>query len=513
MNKVAENNRRIAKNTLFLYLRMILVMAVSLYTSRVILKALGVDDFGLYDVIGGIVALFSILSGSLTSAISRFLTYELGKGNSQRLKQIFSSSVFIQLMISLVVILALAPLGLWFINAKLNVPPDRYVAAYWVFGFSILTFCLHLLSVPYNAAIISHEKMAVFSYISLIEVSFKLLIAYCINLFAQNRLIIYAAMLFGVVLVIQLIYAGYCIRKFPECKLSLAYDRGLLKEIGSFAGWNFIGSAAGVLRNQGNNIILNLFYGTVANAAYSICMQVNNAVNQLADNFMVSVNPQITKYYAQSEIKEMNNLMFRSARMSFFLSWLLASVILLNTEYILNLWLAKIPDHTVIFVQLILWFTITESVSKPLITGMLATGKIKNYQIVVGGLQMLNLPISYVLLKLGAAPQAPLAVSIGVSLACLSARLVMLRGLMPFDSMAFIKKVILRVILVGALSFAVPYFIKLFVGETSGFITFLWESAVCLCWTVAVIYYIGCDNNERRFIRDRIVAAKHKFIK
>jgi len=349
MNKVAENNRRIAKNTLFLYLRMILVMAVSLYTSRVILKALGVDDFGLYGVIGGIVALFSILSGSLTSAISRFLTYELGKGNSQRLKQIFSSSVFIQLMISLVVILALAPLGLWFINAKLNVPPDRYVAAYWVFGFSILTFCLHLLSVPYNAAIISHEKMAVFSYISLIEVSFKLLIAYCINLFAQNRLIIYAAMLFGVVLVIQLIYAGYCIRKFPECKLSLAYDRGLLKEIGSFAGWNFIGSAAGVLRNQGNNIILNLFYGTVANAAYSICMQVNNAVNQLADNFMVSVNPQITKYYAQSEIKEMNNLMFRSARMSFFLSWLLASVILLNTEYILNLWLVKIFVPNVIF--------------------------------------------------------------------------------------------------------------------------------------------------------------------
>lgn len=458
-------------------------------------------------------ALFSILSGSLTSAISRFLTYELGKDNPQRLKQIFSSALFIQMMISVIVIIALSPVGLWFINAKLNVQPDRYVSAYWVFGFSILTFCLHLLSVPYNAAIISHEKMAVFSYISLIEVSFKLLIAYSINLFPANRLIIYAAMLFGVVMIVQLIYAGYCVRKFSECKLSLRYDRGLLKEIGSFAGWNFIGSSSAVLRNQGNNVILNLFYGTVANAAYTICMQVNNAVSQLADNFMVSVNPQITKYYARSEIREMNNLMFRSARMSFFLSWLIASVILLNTDYILSLWLVNIPDHTVIFVQLILWFSVVESISKPLVTAMLATGRIRNYQLVVGGLQMLNLPVSYILLKSGGAPQTPLAVAVTLSFAALGARLAMLPRLMPFDSLSFILQVCLKALTVGTVAFIPPLFIKYLVGPTDGLITFLWESVVCLLWTVAVIYFVGCDRNERRFIRDRVKATKHRLIR
>lgn len=513
MASVAENNRRIAKNTAYLYLRMLLVMAVSLYTSRVILQALGANDFGLYSVVGGIVALFSIVSGSLSGAISRFITFGLGKGDTDHLKKIFANSLFIQVSLILIVLTLLVPLAIWFIANKMNINPDMYVAAYWVLGFSVVTFCINLLSVPYNAAIISHEKMSIFSVVSIIDVSLKLGISYLIMFCGSYRLIIYAALLLLSSLIVQSIYMIYCRCHFDECKTGLSSDKSLLKEIGSFAGWNFIGSASGILRNQGNNVLINMFFGTVVNAAYAVCMQVNNAVTQLSSNFMTSVNPQITKYYAQNKIQECVSLMFRSSRMSFFLTWILASVLLMNAEYILQLWLADVPEYTVTFVQLILLMSLIESVSVPLITGMLATGNIRNYQFVVGGFQMLNIPLSYTALKLGAPASAPLTIAAGISVLCLISRLIMLKKLIPFSVITFIKYVICRDLIVVITSMLVPFTIVFSIKPASNIIELIWQSSVCIICVFIAIYYLGCTIQERKYISKKIHLLKHRIIK
>lgn len=511
MSDIIANNKRIAKNTLFLYFRMILVMGVTLYTSRIILESLGDSGYGLYSVIGGIVALFSIISGSLSSAISRFFTYELGTGNFDRLRLIFSSSVCIQILLSIGMILVFTPVSIWFINNKMNIPDGDYTSAYWVLGFSIVTFCVNLMSVPFNAAIVSHEEMSVFSYVSVIEVCLKLGISYLVTVFDDKRVIVYAALLLGVSVIVQTIYMLYCRRKFPECRISPRLNLRTLKEIGGFAGWNFIGVASGVLRNQGNNIILNLFYGTVVNAAYAIAMQVNNAVSQLSDNFMVSVNPQITKYCASQEINEMHKLIFRSSKLSFFLTWILVLPIIVNTPYILYLWLVDVPSNTAVFVQLIMICAASESVSKPLITAMLATGKIRNYQIVVGGLQMMNLPISYVILKIGGSAYWPLVVVLIISQLCLIARLYMLRGMINLKVWQFMRQVYFKDIAVVILSLLLPVIILIFLPNTESFGSFTFRTITYILWTSVVILFIGLTASERSFICDRLKSVIKKY--
>lgn len=483
---------------------MILVMGVGLYTSRVILKALGADDFGLYSVVGGLVALFTVVTGSLSAAISRFLTYGLGKGDAKKLKNIFSVALLIQLILIGIILIFLVPIAVWFIADKMNIEQKMLMPAYCVLAFSVATFCVNLLSVPYNAAIISHEKMSVFSAVSIIEVSIKLAISFLIMIFNEHRLIIYAALLFFASLIIQLCYMWYCTRHFDECKTRLKYDKSLLKEIGGYAGWDFIGNSSFVLRNQGLNVLLNLFFGTVVNAAYGICMQVNNAVTQLANNFMTSVNPQIIKYYAQGEKDQCIDLMFRSSRMSFFLTWIVTSFILINTSYIINLWLVDVPTDTVIFVKLILVMGLIESVSSPLITVMQATGKIRNNQLVVGGLRIINLPVAYLVLKLGSPAYYVLLVSITFSILCLIARVIMLNRLIAFNKRGFIVNVILRDIVVVILSLSLPLFLTYTYHSAYNFIQLLWQSIICLISVIITVYFVGCTIGERMFILQKI---------
>lgn len=490
---------------------MLLVMGVTLYTSRVILNALGFDDFGLYNVIGGIVSLFVIISGSLSAAISRFLTYELGTGNDERLSKVFSNAVIIQIFLCSVVILLGSTVGVWFISAKMQIPNDNYVAAYWVFGFSIPTFCINLLSVPYNAALIAHERMAIFSYVSIIEVVLKLGVAFLINLFASgNRLIFYALLLFGVSAIIQILYFSYCRLNFFECKSPLRVEKSMFKEIGKLAGWNFIGAASGVMRNQGNNVILNLFYGTIVNAAYGICMQVSNAVNQLSDNFMIAVNPQITKSYAQGDIDDMNKLVLRSAKLSFILCWLISIVILFNTQYILQLWLGNVPEYTATLVKLVLVLLLSESVSKPLITAMLATGNIRNYQLIVGGLQMLNLPISYIALRFNMAPPAVLIIAIVISQLCLIARIILLREMVRLNIILFIKEVYIRSILTIAICLPIGWIVK-YMWENVNLGIFVIESLISLCAAALISFMVILNRVERDFIIEKSRALIHRF--
>ena len=511
MSQTSQNNKRIAKNTLLLYVRMLFMMAVNLYTSRVVLNALGVEDFGIYNVVGGVVAMFSVISGSLSAAISRFITYELGKGNNDRLNKIFSASVTIQLLLSLIIVILVESIGVWFLNVKMSIPTDRMLAANWVLQFSIATFVINLVSVPYNAAIIAHERMSAFAYISILEALGKLAIAYLIVVSPMDRLIFYALLMCSVAVIVRAVYGYYCKRHFAECTYHFHWDREILKKMFGFAGWNFIGASSAVLRDQGGNIIINLFAGPAVNAARGIAGQVNNAVTGFVSNFMTALNPQITKSYASGDREYMMTLIYQGARLSFYMLLLLSLPILANTHYILSLWLKTVPEHSVLFVQLTLIFAMSESISNPLVTAMLATGNIRNYQIVIGGLQMMNLPVSYVLLRMGYIPETVLIVAICISQCCLAARLYMLRGMIGLSSKTYLKKVYLNIVVVTAVAAAIPFAIS--TNMRASFLSFVTVSAIALCCSALSIFYVGCNKREREFVISKARKAIHKIKK
>lgn len=509
MPDTSANSKRIAKNTLLLYFRMLLLMLISLYTSRVILNALGVEDYGIYTVVGGVVTMFSMLSGSLSAAISRFITFELGTGNKEKLKKVFSSSVTIQSGIALVIILIAETLGIWFLNEKMVIPEDRMAAANWCFQFSILTFAVNLISVPYNASIIAHEKMSAFAYISIMEALGKLSIAWCISINPIDRLIFYGLMISVLSLIIRLIYTIYCKRHFEECTYHFIYDHELLKRMFGFAGWNFIGASSAVLRNQGADVILNLFFGPVVNAARGIAVKMDAVITQFVTNFMMALNPQITKSYASGDMEYMFKLMFKGARYSYYILLLLTLPVILSTHYILVLWLKLVPDHTVLFVQLILVLALSESISNPLVTAMLATGKIRNYQLVVGGLQMMNLPVAYICLYFGAIPESVVIVAIVISQLCLAARLYMLRRMINLKVGQYLKDVYLNVIMVTTIAAFIPSVMSLNLSE--GFPHFILTSIVSIISTLLVVYFVGCSNSEREFAKVKAIQLCNKF--
>ena len=503
-----ENNKRIARNTLLLYFRMLFLMIISLYTSRIVLNALGVEDFGIYNVAGGVVAMFSILSGSLSAAISRFITYELGKNNILKLKVIFSSAITIQIGLGIVIVFFAETIGIWFLNTQMNIPIERMVAANWVLQFSIITFIINLISVPYNAVIIAHEKMSAFAYISIFEAIGKLLIAYLITISPIDKLIFYAILMCVVAIAIRLLYGYYCKRHFDECRFHFIWNKQIFQQIFSFAGWNFIGASSAVLRDHGGNIIINLFCGPTVNAARGIAFQVNNAIQGFVSNFMTALNPQITKSYAVKNYTYMMTLIFQGARLSFYMLLLLSLPIIINTHYLLTLWLNTVPEHTVLFVRLVLIFAMSESISGPLITAMLATGNIRNYQIIVGGLQKLNLPISYILLSLGAIPETVLIVAVLISQCCLMARLYMLKKMIKLKIKDYLKKVYFNIITVSIIAIILPICMQERLAEN--FINFLLSSLICMLCTYLSIYYIGCSYEERKFIYNKFLILKSK---
>lgn len=334
----------------------------------------------------------------------------------------------IQLAFSAIIVILIEAVGVWFLNEKMSIPANRMYAANWVMQFSVITFVINLVSVPYNATIIAHERMSAFAYISIFEGVGKLAIAFLVTLATFDRLIFYSILMCSIAVAVRLVYGTYCKRHFVECTYHFRWDKKLLKRMFGFAGWNFIGATYAILRDQGGNIILNLFFGPAVNAARGIANQVNNAITGFATNFMTALNPQITKSYASGDHEYMMTLIYQGARLSFYMLLFLSLPVIVNTHYILVVWLKLVPEHAVVFVQLILIFALSECISNPLVTAMLATGNIRNYQIVVGGLQILNLPLSYICLKLGGRPESVLVVAIIISQCCLAARLYMLKG-------------------------------------------------------------------------------------
>ena len=504
MTTTSENNKRIAKNTLLLYFRMMLTMIVSLYTSRVVLSALGVEDFGIYNVVGGVVAMFAVLSGSLSSAISRFITYELGKGNIEKLKTIFSSAVTIQIALGLIIALIAETMGLWFLNVKMNIPENRMIAANWVFQFSIITFIINIISVPYNAAIIAHEKMSAFAYISILEVTGKLLIAYLIVISPIDKLIFYAILMCAIAMIIRFVYGIYCKKHFEECTYKFIFDKNLLKEMFGFAGWNFIGSSAVIFRDHGVNIILNIFYGPTINAARGIAIQVNGAITSFATNFMTAINPQITKSYANNDLQRTNDLINMGSKYSFYILLFLVLPIIIDTPTILKLWLQDIPNHTIIFVRLSLILALSESISGPLVTALLATGKIKKYQIIVGGLNFMNFPIAYILLKLGNFtnhPEIVYILAIIISQLCLVCRLFLFSNTIHLSPKNFIKYTYLNIIKVTIVSTLIPLIYKYYQDDIySNFLISYLLSIISVSFSIIVF---GLNSIEKGFIKTK----------
>lgn len=499
MQNNPANSKRIAKNTIMLYIRMLFLMVISLYTSRVILNSLGVEDYGIYNVVGGFVSMFSMISTSLAGAISRYLTFSLAKDTPERLREVFSTSIIIQVLLCVILLILAETFGIWFINTKMVIPTDRLIAANWVFQLSVLTTMIQLISVPFNSLIIAHEKMSAFAYIGIYEGVVKLLIALAIPYASADSLIMYAILMCLLSVSVRMLYGRYCSKHFPESKFRFVMDKELIKSMFGFAGWNFVGTTAGVLRSQGINVLINLFCGPAVNAARGIAIQVNTAVSGFCSNFTTAVRPQITKSYAVGDKEIYENLVIKTAKLSFLILMVLCIPIIVESEYIINLWLVDVPKYTVEFVCIILLLTMVDSFSSPLTYLLLATGKIRNYQLVTGGILLLNFPLAYILLKLGYSPVSTVFSTIIISIICLFTRLAFLRTMTQFPVLRFLTDVVLRCIIVFSLCFLfiipVKYFIK-----SDNFAMFAVNIILTGIICIAISYIFGLTKSEKRFI-------------
>ena len=511
MSTSAEANKRIAKNTFLLYVRMLFTMAVSLYTSRVVLNVLGVEDYGLYNVVGGFVAMFSFFNGAMAAATQRYLNFELGRGDASRLHQVFCTSVNIHAIISFLVLLLSETIGLWFVYTYLNIPVDRFSAALWVYQASVLSSVVMVMSIPYNAAIIAHERMGAFAYISVLEVVLKLLIVYLLVIYDIDKLKLYAVLMLLVQVLICLIYGRYGYKHFTETRYRAVWDSRLFKEMTGFAGWSLFGNIAAVAFTQGLNVLLNMFFGPAVNAARGIAVQVQNAIKGFCVNFQTALNPQITKSYAAGDMDYMYGLVFTSSKFSYYLLLLLSMPVILETQVVLQWWLGIVPEHTVAFVRLILVISMVDSLANPLIQAASATGRIRKYQSVVGTMLIMILPISYVALKLNSSPEGVFVVQLIVFCVALFARLWMLRSLIGLSLRAYCRKAVLPMASVTVASAVVPLTVYLLMQPS--LLRFLLVCAVSLVSVVVTVYCLGLASNERVFIRERLKVLKNKFRK
>lgn len=470
---------------------MFFLMIISLYTSRIVLQTLGISDYGVYNVVGGFVSLFAIFTNSLSNAISRYITIEIGRHDIKRANNVFCVSVNLLLLMAIIVLIISELFGIWFINCHLNVPPSRLTAARWVFQLSLLSFVIGLISIPYNALIIAHERMSAFALISIFEAVFKLASIYIISILSCDKLILWAIMQTLSSILIRLIYGLYCSRQFKECRYHLFMKNNIFKEMGYFAGWNFIGEAAGILRNQGVNVLLNLYFGPVINAANGIAMQVNGMISQFSGNFLTAVNPQIIKLYAEGNLDSSYSLVNRSAKFSFFLMLIVTSPLLCETNFFLTLWLGKFPPEAVLFAQLFLILSLIEILSYPIITLQRATGIMRDYQIVSGTIHLLNFPIAWLFLIKGSPAYCVYCVAIFLAIINTFARLYMLQRIVPISMTTFYLKVLSRVIIVSLISYLLIRFL-----EFSHIINILLSVILCGC----ICGVVGLDQIERNML-------------
>ena len=505
MVNTSANNKRIAKNTLILYVRMLFMMLISLYTSRVILNALGAEDFGIYNVVGGVVAMMSFFSSSMATATQRFLNYEMGRGHVENLQNIFSVSFISYCIIGIIVVLVAETAGLWFLQNKLVIPSERMFAAFWVYQFSIATFIVSLLSVPYSATIIAHEKMSAFAYISIIEAIGKLVIAYLISISFMDKLIFYAILMFLVSLMVRGVYTIYCKKHFPECKLQWIWKKDLFQQLFSFSGWMLVGTVCNIFNTQGVNMLINIYFGPVLNAARAVAMQVYNAVNSFAVNFMTATRPQIMKSYAQKDYSYTYKLVYSSSKLSFGLLFILSIPLLLDTDYILELWLKKVPDFADKFVQLALIDLLITSAFSPIATLSQASGKIRNYQLIISVGFVLIFVLSWIAYYCGFPVYYTFVISIIINFIGLFVRVWEMKCSQEFPMAVYLKKVVMPICITFFITMILTKIIQMGLSLSESLVDFIVNNSVYMCIGVLLLWVITFDKKEKELIMDFVI--------
>lgn len=451
---ISENSSRVAKNTILLFCRMLLLMLVGLYTSRVVLAALGFEDNGIWGLVGGIVSMFTVVTSSITQSISRYLTFELGRGDMKRMREVFSTSVVMQIFFCLVIVLLTETLGLWYLDNKAVLPAERMHAANVVLQCAMGILMVNLFSVPFNATIIAHEKMGAFAYISIVEAGMKLLVAFLLSVSTGDKLILYGFLMLGVAVVVRSIYSLYCRRHFDETRGRLVFKRSLLKEMTAFAGWNTLGSTGYLFNTQGINILTNAFFGVALNTSRSIAAQLESTVRQFVNSFTTALNPQITKSWASGNRKYCFELVFKGAKFSYLMILAFAVPLLIEPEIFLSFWLKDVPEYAVDFSRLVLIGTIADMLGNSMAYLELATGDIKKYYLIIGSFSFLAFGGSWLAFALGAGPVAAYVVFIAVYSVMFVLKIFILRAQVDFPAGEFAKEVLLRIAPVTAVALA-----------------------------------------------------------
>jgi O-antigen/teichoic acid export membrane protein len=487
---------------------MLFTMGVSLYTSRVVLATLGIEDFGIYNVVGGIVAMFGFLNGALASGTQRFLTFHLGKNDFVELKKTFSAALNTHIILAILILIVAETIGLWFLKNKIVVPVGREYATLWVYQFSVFAAMLSIIQVPYNACIIAHERMNVYAYVSIIDVSLKLGIVYLLLVSGYDKLITYAILIFVVNAIVMNIYRVYCKKQYSECRFGLVMDKALYKAMLSFSGWNILGVGASVAATQGVNILLNMFFGPVVNAARGIAVQVSNAISAFVTNFQTAVNPQIVKLYAAGKIDELFTLLFQNAKFSFCLMWLLLLPVFLKLEVILQIWLVEVPEYAALFCRLILLQSLVSCIRQPFGNAFYATGRVKEPNIVVGIIQLSVLPISYVLLKMGLPAYVPLVIYIITTIMQCFVEFFILHKWIALPIRQLFKRVLIPIIYIVICTLPISLLINHY--SKNDFVSLLSVTVSSVLLVSISVYYIAFNRNMRNRFIHKLINLKKK---
>lgn len=507
MSNTSSDNLRIAKNTLLLYVRMFLLILVQLYTVPIVLRMLGVEDYGIYNVVGGVVTLFSFVGSSLASGAQRFMAFEIGVGNKEKLKKVFDTTVSIYILLAVIIVVLLEIVGYWFLNTQMNIPEDRMYAANWVFQFSVLTFLMNLISIPYNAAIIAHERMSFFAYISILECLLRLVVVLVLQYILYDKLIIYALLACFVSFIIWIIYQIYCRKNFEECRhFKFGRQTYMGKELLVYSGWNMIGSVALISRQQGLNIVVNLFFGPVLNAAHSIAQQINGILTQFINNVYVATRPRITKLYASNKTEEMWSLVFHSSKLAFYLLMLISIPALIEIDVVLNLWLHDVPSYTSTITRLMIGSILVETLVNQVIGVYQAENKIKMYQMYSSVIILLTVPISYIGLKIyPEIPMLPYWVFVILSIVYVYSILRNAVNDISLDVKAFLRDVLLIDIVVYIFSIG-SVWVCVFMIPASLMRVFL-TIFLTIIYSLIFIWIIGLNQKEKQIVK-RIVQQK-----
>ena len=509
MSTYSGSNSRLAKNTLLLYFRMLVIMGVGLYTSRITLNVLGVSDYGINNVVGGVVTMASFLNAGLTAATQRFISYEIGRADKERLGKVFSSSLLIHSLIAVVILLIAETVGLWFVNNCLNIEASRMTAANWVYQCSILSFMVSILSVPYNSCIVAHERMSAFAYISILEAALKLVVAFSLTYILMDKLILYGLLTLAVSLIIRLCYGIYCKRHFEECSAKFSVDRQLLREMTAFSGWSMFGNLGFIGRDQGANIILNIFTGTALNAARGIGLQVSSLVNQFSTNFTMAMNPQITKTYASGDMDKCSNLVYEGAKFSFFLLAVISIPVIINSDYILTLWLGNVPPYTSQFLMLSLVVAMLYCLTQTVTVAIQATKRLKAFQLGICILLFCELPFVWLILRNNLPPYLVMVPQIVSSIIAILYRFYLLKRYVPmFRWTRYVFDVLLRSMSVIALCVVLAVFVKRQFADS--FFNLIVTSLISVALTAVMIYLLGLNAKEKQVVGKNILKIANK---